>query len=193
MASSLGGCARLLHNSQHSMPIAASLASKYSSGLVRGRAPTQSRLVVAMKVMEHIGGAKRGIRESPCVLRYHVECLGRSALALWKPVLSRRLLALIHFGFDLGYMKGADPDTTRLQLQVLPPLSEASSAISTKTSAKMYLKGVEAQCKNQLHVAALVLQGTDLTRRALILFHSSPRSSRLSSPTCSWMQEPTRQ
>ena len=62
-------------------------------------------------------------------------------------------MTLIYLGLDLGYLRGAeDHETTRLQLKGLPPSSEASSTMSTKSSANMDLKDDRAHCKNQLHV-----------------------------------------
>ena len=75
---------------------------------------------------------------------------------------------------DLGYFKGSDPKTTRLELRGLDPGEQGPfTASSTRRSAQTDLRDVRAQCRNQLHVATLVLQDEDLGRKANILFEMS--------------------
>ena len=80
-------------------------------------------------------------------------------------------------GIDLGYLDHK-PQSSSLNLEVLPHLKSVKGQKSTKASAKRDLAQFFNQCKNKLHIATLVLSDRDLTRKASTMATLSEGGSR---------------
>lgn len=86
----------------------------------------------------------------------------------WEKQLSTRLLGLSYLGLDLGYLNHK-PKSSSLALDTLPKLPPGTAQKGTKGSAKRDVKQLRKFCKNQLHLATVVLGDRTLQRKALTM------------------------